>query len=227
MISSKNKIRFLIRFNILIGLLAFSSLSHAAQNDRQAAVVKEVLEGSRVRLAGGQTLSYAGIQAPPMQSMIPLVREYGQASFSFNKALVEGKTIQVEWGAQIRDERNNLLGYVFLDDGTFVNEALLKAGHAKRRVEPPNIRYAERFRQVELEARRQKQGLWREEPDNPYLKSEFIGEKSTKVYYYPTSPELEGIPEAHLAHFRTRMDAIAAGFKPCATCRDENPSDDY
>ena len=34
----------------------------------------------------------------------------------------------IEWGPQLRDDRNRLLGYVFLTDGGFVNEAVLKAG---------------------------------------------------------------------------------------------------
>jgi micrococcal nuclease len=190
--------------------------------ERQSAVVREVLTGDSVRLEGGKVLKYAGVHAPPLQSLLPLIREYGENSLNFNKNLVEGKKIWVEWGSQIRDNQNNLLGYVFLEDGTFVNLELLKNGHAKAFTKAPNLKYSASFRKTELEARRKKLGLWKEEPDNPFLKSEYIGEKNTKVYYFPTSPELERFPEANLVKFRSRVEAKAAGYKPCFTCKENN-----
>ena len=200
--------------------LALSSNSSFAFQ-RQVVVVKEVLTGDTVRLEGGKTLKYAGLQAPPMQSIIPLVREYGQKSKEFNESLVLGKKVSVEWGPRVRDEHNNLLGYVFLEDGSSVNKAILKAGHAKTQIVAPNLRYAAEFRGAELEARRKKLGQWKEEPENPFIKSAYIGEKNTKIYYFPTSPELERIPEANLIHFQSRVDAKAAGYRACSTCSED------
>ena len=166
-------------------------------------------------------IRYVGLQAPPLQSKIPLIRQYGQASFEFNRSLVEGKKITIEWDAQIRDDRGNLLGYVFLEDGTFVNLEILKNGHARLRISSPNRHYAADLRAAELDARRAKRGLWKEEPENPYIKSEYIGEKNTRIYYFPTSPELDRIPEANLVTFRSRVDAKAAGYRACSTCKED------
>ena len=194
--------------------------------DRQTAVVSEALTGDSVRLKGGKILKYTGVQSPPLQSRIPLVREYGNEALSFNKNLVESKEITIEWDSQIRENRNTLLGYAFLPDGTFVNKEILKNGHAKFRPVPPNIKYTGVFRTAELEARRKKSGLWKEEPENPFIKSEYIGEKNTKLYYFPTSPELEKIPQANLVTFRSRVEAKAAGYRPCPTCS-ENDTAEY
>ncbi len=192
--------------------------------DKQSAVVREVLTGDSVRLQGGKILKYAGVQAPPLQSILPLVRQYGEASRDFNRNLVESKKILIEWGPQIRDSQNNLLGYVFLENGTFVNNELLRLGHARLRMLPPNTRYSGTFRQTEMAARRLKSGLWKEEPENPYLKSEYLGEKNTKIYYFPTSPELDRIPQAQLVMFRSRVEAKAAGYRPCSTCKEDEKS---
>lgn len=194
--------------------------------ERQSAAVSEVLTGDRVRLEGGKTLKYVGIQSPPLQSLTPLVRDYGKNALEFNQKLVGGKKIWVEWDSQIRDDRNNLLAYVFLEDGTFVNQEIAKSGNGKAVQIPPNTRYSAALRRAELEARRNRRGLWREEPENPYLKNEYIGEKNTKVYYFPTSPELDRIPQANLVTFRSRVEAKAAGYKPCSTCK-ENSQDPY
>jgi micrococcal nuclease len=204
---------------------SFSGILPAVALERQTAVVREVLTGDTVRLVGGKTLRYVGVQAPALQSIIPLVREYGNNSLQFNKELVEGKTISIEWGSQLRDSRGQLLGYVFLEDGTFVNDQILKNGHGRMLYIPPNLKYQAAFRKSELEARRAKKGLWREEPENPFIKSEYIGDKVTKVFYFPTSPELDRVPQSQIVTFNSRVAAKAAGFKPCSTCREESDKD--
>ena len=194
--------------------------------ERQPAIVSEVLTGDSVQLAGGKTLKYIGIQSPPLQSLVPLVRDYGKNAFEFNKNLVSGKKIWVEWDSQIRDNKNNLLGYVFLEDGTFVNQQIAKSGNGKVALLPPNTRYSSTLRRAELDARRDRRGLWKEEPQNPFIKNEYIGEKNTKIYYFPTSPELDRIPQANLVTFRSRVEAKAAGYRPCSTCK-ESAKDPY
>lgn len=206
---------------ILIALTLSTLLSQSAFClDKQNAVVAEALTGDTVRLKGGKLLKYIGLQAPPLQSKIPLLRTYGENSLAYNKSLVEGKSVMIEWGNQIRDERDELLGYVFLEDGRFVNLEILKAGHARALNPSPNLKYAADLRLAALSAQRQKSGLWKETPDNPYITSEYIGEKNTKIYYFPTSLELDRIPQANLVKFRSRVEAKAAGYRPCSTCRE-------
>ncbi len=199
--------------------LFFISSNAFAALERQTTSVSEVLSGDTVRLKGGKTLRYTGVKAPPLQDIIPLLREYGKNSLEFNKKLVEGKTITIEWGNQIKDAQGNLLGFVFLEDGTFVNELILKEGQAKWRNAVPNTRYAEELEKAELSARRSKKGLWEKEAKNPYLESAFLGEKSTHIYHKPSCVKLENIPESSLVKFDSRVEAKAAGFSPCAFCK--------
>ena len=208
---------------LFVSIIFHAPAAHCAE--KQAVIVQEVLTGDTVRLEGGKTLKLIGIQAPPLQSIVPLMRQYGLEAVEFNKKLVAGKKVLIEWGSQIRDDRKNFLGYVFLEDGTFVNREMLKSGHAKVRIIPPNIRYADEFQKNEMEAQRKRRGIWKEEPVNPFIKSEYVGEKNTKIFYRPNSPELERIPEANLVTFRSRVEAKAAGFRPCNTCSESAESD--
>ena len=160
-----------------------------------------------------------------MQSKILLVREYGEKAQAFNESLVGGKEIQIEWGSKIRNEHNDLLGYVFLDDGRFVNLEILKAGHAKVRLRAPNTRYAAELRQGESVAQRNRQGIWVKEPEDTFQSAPYVGEKNTKLYYRPDSPELSKIPEANLVRFNSRVDAKAAGYRLCPTCREDSTSE--
>ena len=113
-----------------------------------------------------------------------------------------------------------------MEDGTFVNGELLKEGHAKVRILIPNTRYADEFKNWESEARRNKKGLWIKEPSDPHANKPYIGEKNTKIYYLPDSPELEKIPEAQWVYFNSRVDATAAGYKPCFSCRQKGELDE-
>ncbi len=223
--SLKKKAEFR-HFAALAAALVFLTASSAVYAEaRQPALVTEVLTGDSVRLKGGKILRYAGLEAPAPQNKILLVREYGKVSLDFNSALVQGKAVEIEWDSQIRDRRGDLIGYVYLPDGTFVNREILEKGHAKVAITPPNTRHAGMLREAELVAKRQKAGLWREEPKNPYLKSEFLGDRTTKIYYLPNSPELERIPGGHVETFRSRIDAVKAGFRPCDTCRQDAPTE--
>ena len=198
--------------------------SHAAET-RQGAVVDAVLTGDSVRLKGGKVLRYVGVDAYSPESSLPLSREYGQKALEFNNKLVGGKHIGIEWGPKLRDNRGQLLGYVFTEDGTFVNEEILREGHAKAKITVPNIRYAEQFRDWEYEAKKAKKGIWEKEPVDPRALKRYVGEMNTKIYYLPDSPELDKIPQAQLVYFDSRVDAKAAGYRGCPTCRSDQGED--
>ena len=192
---------------------------------RQTAIVEKALTGDTIQLRGGKTLKYIGLESYPLQSKVLLVRECGEKARAFNDSLVAGRKVSLEWGSRIRDKRDNLLAYVFLEDGRFVNQEIISAGHAKTRILAPNLAYAAELRDAESKARQKKRGLWEKEPDNPFGDSQYIGEKNTKLYYRPNSPELERIPEAQLVRFRSRVDAKAAGYRACPTCREASPDE--
>ena len=203
-------------------LMEMTTVAEAGPS-KQSVVVDKALSGDTVQLKGGKILKYIGVEAYRLESKVDLARDYAQKALNFNAALVNAKKITVEWDNRIRDDQNRLLGYVFLEDGRFVNQELLAAGQAKSRVVAPNRRYAALLRAAEDAAKKEKRGLWLKEPKSPYGDKRFIGEKSTKIYYLPRSPELERIPEAQLIYFNSRVDAVAAGFHSCHECRAESP----
>ena len=164
-------------------------------------------------------MKYIGVEAFPIESKDELVREYGQNAQAYNESLVGGKKIEIVWDSQIRDKENRYLAYVYLEDGRFVNREILALGHAKASISPPNRKWEPLLRGAEIEARRKRAGLWKNEPKSISDQAYYVGEINTKTYYMPYSPELSRIPESHLRRFASRVDAVAAGFKPCHDCR--------
>jgi len=49
-----------------------------------------------------------------------------------------------------------------LEDGTFVNAELVKNGYAMTMTVPPNVKFADEFISLQIEARENKRGLWKE-----------------------------------------------------------------
>ncbi len=211
-------------FSVLV-LLSLCASGARAAVEKQNAVVEKALTGDTIRLKSGSTLRYIGVDAYSPQGKDLLARGYGEKARDFNESLVGGKEVLVEWDAKIRDEHNNFLGYVYLPDGRFVNLEIVKAGWAKARIRVPNTKYAAALRDGEEEARRDVRGLWENEPKDRFGNKRYVGEKNTKIYYRPDSPELARIPEAQLIYFDTRVDAKAAGYRACGTCKEQSASE--
>jgi len=53
-----------------------------------------------------------------------------------------------------------LLAYVYLKDGTFVNAWLVEYGYAQVMTVPPNVKHQELFLKLQREAREDRRGLW-------------------------------------------------------------------
>ena len=89
----------------------------------------------------------------------------GREATEFNRRLVEGKAVRLEYDVQTHDRFGRLLAYVYVTpDGereVMANAELLRVGLAQPLTIPPNVRHAERFRALAEEARRDRRGLWR------------------------------------------------------------------
>lgn len=69
-------------------------------------------------------------------------------------------TVFVTQDRKLYDRYGRTLLYVWNSRGAFVNEELLRSGHAIVTVYEPNHRYESEFRRVESEAQREHRGLW-------------------------------------------------------------------
>jgi micrococcal nuclease len=209
-----------------LALSLISNPAFSAEKKLQSATVETALTGDTVRLKGGKILKYIGLDTYSPESKIPQAREYGQRALEFNHQLTAGKKIGIQWGPKLRDKQGKLLGYVWLQDGTFVNEEMLREGWAKAKITVPNIDFADQFRDWEFEAKKSRKGIWLTEVIDPNSLKRFLGDKNTKIYYLPDSPELERIPESYLVEFNSRVDAKAAGYRACFSCRQKGELDE-
>ena len=88
---------------------------------------------------------------------------YGEEASDFAKHYLEGETVRLAGDVEPRDRYGRMLAYVWLQDGTFWNALLVAEGYAQQLTIPPNVTYADLFRRLVREARRDSRGLWAEE----------------------------------------------------------------
>ena len=148
---------FFLLFFLLFGSFSFSY-------DYSCIKVIEVIDGDTVRLENGEILRYVGIDTPELERKIGNGWVYNPSPFAleakeYNRRLVEGKYVRVEFDVEKRDAYGRLLGYVFVGK-TFINAKLLEEGVAVLYTRPPNVKYVDLFVKLQRKARKEKKGLW-------------------------------------------------------------------
>lgn len=122
-------------------------------------LVAKVIDGDTIELSSGEKVRYIGINTPELHHPQKGVEYFAREAYEANRRMVEGKRVRLEFDVQKRDRYGRLLAYVYAGD-IMVNEWLVANGYAQAATYPPNVKYAERFRKLEEEARKLKIGLW-------------------------------------------------------------------
>lgn len=71
-----------------------------------------------------------------------------------------GSTLWLEADVEGRDRYDRLLRYLYRDDGTMINEILVREGWARAKLYPPNDRYWPLMQQAQREAQDRNANLW-------------------------------------------------------------------
>lgn len=142
--------------------VATSSATQGVAGER--VIVSKVVDGDTIALASGETVRLIGIDTPETVDPRRPVGCFGKEASNEVKKLLTDKAVILQKDVSETDKYKRLLRYVFLplDSGQilFVNDYLVREGFAKVLTYPPDVKYNERFRQAEQEARENNRGLW-------------------------------------------------------------------
>jgi micrococcal nuclease len=137
-----------------------------AGNDR----VVRVVDGDTVVLRSAGKSRLIGVDTPEVFGGQEC---FGREASAFARRLLHpGLRVVVERDVEERDRYGRTLIYLRLPDGRSFNELLVAEGFAVPLTIPPNVRHAERFRELARRAREQAAGLWSShscdgDPDRP------------------------------------------------------------
>jgi len=187
-----------------------------------------------VRLKSGkeEKVRFIGVDTPESTMQ---VEPYGKEAAAYTKSKLLNKDVWLELDVQERDKYGRLLAYVWLSPPTkespeeirtnMFNAVLLLEGYAQVMTVPPNVKYAEYFRKYQQEAREKNAGLWglevkEEKPASSKASSvSYIGNKNSKKFHLPDCQWAEKISRGNRVYFKSRDEALKAGYEPCKVCR--------
>lgn len=104
---------------------------------RYSAAVIQVVDGNSVMLASGERVELIGVKVPE--------GEQGVGAAAVLRDLVLNKKVSIQYDVEKKDRYGRLLAYLFLEDGTFVNRAMIEKGAAEPDIVPPNLMYRARL----------------------------------------------------------------------------------
>ncbi len=163
----------------LAAVLASLLVAHKSANHQQTRIdsdfhrVAYVYDGDTVKLDNGEHVRLIGIDAPEAHENEKLLKDVrrrhidgqtqlamGRQAAKFARSVLAAQSVRLEFDVEQRDRYGRLLAYLYLPDGTFVNEKIIREGYAYPLTIPPNVRHADEFKRWFDEARGQKRGLW-------------------------------------------------------------------
>ena len=84
----------------------------------------------------------------------------GKLASDHTKELVGDSELYIEYGTEPQDRYGRPLCYVYLPDGTMLNEKIISDGYAKVLIVGKNKEYKDRFNELQEEAKAEGRGLW-------------------------------------------------------------------
>lgn len=196
---------------ILIGLVFWSAVLEAAER----VTVKRVSDGDTVQLTDGRAVRYIGINAPEIDHARNAAQPLGFEARAYNAQLVEGRTVRLELDAERLDDYGRTLAYVFLPDGTLVNESLLQSGLAFCLYRLPNVKYESRLLAAQRSAMRAGRGLWQHRREK---EGRYVGNRNSRRFHLASCPEAKRISRRNRVVYPNRWEAFWAGYSPSREC---------
>lgn len=122
--------------------------------------IVEAVDGDTAMLINGEKLRYIGIDTPESVDERKAVQCYAHEAAQKNRELVQGRNIKFYKDVSEKDIYGRWLGFVYLEDGMFVNLELVQQGYAFAYPYPPDISKSGELAEAEKFARENKLGLW-------------------------------------------------------------------
>jgi micrococcal nuclease len=112
-----------------------------------------------------ETIRMLGVDTPETVHPNQAVQYFGKEASDFTKARLLNKTVYLAFDWDLRDRYGRLLAYIYTADSAdkiaCFNAALIREGYAHAYTRFA-FQFADEFRALEQEARREKRGLWGE-----------------------------------------------------------------
>lgn len=190
-----------------------------AWSDTWQARVDWVPDGDTLFLQSGQKIRLKGIDAPETGGDKGPAQYYAHESRQGLWSLVEGAELALEAEGLDADRHGRILAYVWLPDGSLLNEELLARGFAFYYPHPDQEQeYAERLLQAQKRAMHQRVGFWPRILQGQGARQEYLGNKRSMRFHTLDCAFGQSISPKNRINFSGLREAFEAGFAPGRKC---------
>lgn len=174
------------------------------------AYVDKVIDGDTIRIKGGIKIRYIGVDSPEMG------QPYYEEAKEFNRKLVEGKKVTLEYDINKYDDHNRVLAYVYTLDGRCVNVELIRNGFAYVYPHAFETRLADKLLEAQRYAIDKNLGIFKLmlKDTASYYKASRKGMR----FHRPDCEWAQNISQKNLVIFHSRKEAFQQGYSPCRRC---------
>lgn len=128
-------------------------------------MVTKVVDGDTIKIREGThttTIRLIGVDTPETVDPRKSVQCFGHEASDFMKSLVDGKSVSLQSDPtqQRYDKYGRLLAYVYLPDGTLVNEKIIRSGYGYEYTYDVPYQYQKQFKEAQKLAESEGKGLW-------------------------------------------------------------------
>lgn len=123
--------------------------------------VIRAVDGDTLLLEGNYRVRLLGVNTPETKHPDQAPEPWGDEAYHFTQTLVNGRSVTLEFDRERLDNYRRVLAYVYLADGSMLNEQLVQHGMSPAVVTFPIRSDRKRlFEQAEREAQRHLSGIW-------------------------------------------------------------------
>ncbi len=153
---------------VVVAILAAASLGGWWLGAQRRTVNAEytvvaVTDGDTIEVVGPEgnrdRVRLLGIDTPETHHPTEPVECFGPEAAAYTTRRLAGRSVRLESDVETRDRYGRRLAYVIVDGDRF-NDELLRLGYAELLVIEPNHAHARTMLHAELEAKRERAGLW-------------------------------------------------------------------
>lgn len=201
--------------------------------------VLEVVDGDTIKInlnGATTTIRLIGMDTPETLDPRKVVQCFGKEASAKAKELLSGKMVRLENDSTTEelDKYSRPLKYVYLEDGTFYNDKMIRDGYAHEYTYNKPYKYQTQFKEAQKEASTNLRGLWASDTCNgdttkaadsssePSTASSattttqsnkyYTSSYSTSKYYYPESCDgWKGLDASYLRSFDS-LSALLSAF---------------
>lgn len=216
------KLSLIFVFLTLITLFACNEESEDFLSTLEETVVTRVVDGDTIVIESGEKVRMILINSPESvhrdkEKNTP----FGKKASEYTEEKLLDQTIYMEKDVSDTDRYGRLLRYIYLEDGTFYNEMMVKDGYAQLSTFPPDVKHQEIIQAAEKHARENNLGLWEEVTEEVLTTGLYVGSTKSDKYHDLDCYHVESIEEDNLIYFKDKEDAENKGYVPCKKCQDK------